>query len=81
MPEMGDDMGGLIPMPEFSGPAVVDLLFQQNGLWLRSVTVASESESGGASMSLELSDYNTAFDITAPPADQVTEGDDFPLFQ
>ena len=43
--------------------------------------MTSEGESGAASMSLELSDYNTAFDISAPPADQVTEGEDFPLFQ
>jgi hypothetical protein len=83
MPDMGGEMGGigdLLPNPEFSGPAVVDLLFQQNGLWLRSVTVASEGKSGDVSMTLDLSEYNTAFDITAPPADQVTEAEDFPLF-
>ena len=84
MPDMGDEMGemgGLIPNPEFSGPAVVDLLFQQNGLWLRSVTMASEGETGTASVTLDLSEYNTAFIITAPPADQVIEADDFSFFQ
>ncbi len=84
MPDMGGEMGGmgdLLPNPEFSGPAVVDLLFQQNGLWLRSVTMASEGEGGDASVTLDLSEYDTAFDITAPPADQVIEAEDFPLFQ
>ncbi len=84
MPDMGGEMGGigdLIPNPEFSGPAVVDLLVQQNGLWLRSITMASEGEGGDASVTLDLSDYNTAFDISAPPADQVIEAEDFPLFQ
>jgi hypothetical protein len=83
MPDMGGEMSGmgdLMPNPKFSGPAVVDLLFQQNGLWLRSVTVASDGKSGDVSMTLDLSEYNTAFDITAPPADQVIEAEDFPLF-
>jgi hypothetical protein len=76
-----DELGGLVPDPEFSGPAVVDLLFQHNGLWLREVTVSSEGDAGEASFTAELSEFNTAFDISAPPADQVIEGDDFPLFQ
>jgi hypothetical protein len=78
---LGQELGGMLPTPEFTGPAVVDLLFQQNGLWLRSVTVASEGKSGDVSMTLDLSEYNTAFDITAPPADQVIEAEDFPLFR
>jgi hypothetical protein len=32
-------------------------------------------------MSVELSDYNASFDISPPPADQVIEGEDIPLFQ
>ena len=75
------ELGGLLPDPEFSGPAVVDLLFQHDGLWLREMTVSSEGDAGEASFSAELSEYNAAFDISAPPADQVIEGDDFPLFQ
>jgi hypothetical protein len=76
-----DELGGLLPDPEFSGPAVVDLLFQHDGLWLREVTVSSEGDAGEASFNAELSGYNTAFDIAAPPADQVIEGDDIPFFQ
>ncbi len=79
MPGMGG-AGELLPNPEFSGPAVVDLLFDKNGLWLRSVVVASEGENGNASVTVDLSEYNTAFDITAPPADQVIEAEDFPFF-
>jgi hypothetical protein len=86
----GDDMpeapgmeafGGGLPNPELSGPAVVDLLFQQDGLWLREVSMTSEGEDGTASMAVELSDYNASFDINPPPADQVIEGEDIPLFQ
>jgi LppX_LprAFG lipoprotein len=77
----GTEIGGMLPDPEFSGPAVVDLLFQQNGLWLREVSMSSEGDTGEASMRLELSEYNTAFDISAPPADEVIEGEDFPFFQ
>jgi hypothetical protein len=77
----GDQLGGLVPQPEFTGPAVVDLLFQQDGLWLREVSMTSEGDNGEAVMRFELSDYNTAFDVNAPPADQVIEGEDFPLFQ
>jgi hypothetical protein len=77
----GDELGGLVPQPEFTGPVVVDLLFQQDGLWLREVSATSEGDAGEATMSLELSDYNASFDISAPPADQVIEGEDFPLFQ
>lgn len=74
-------MGGVMPNPELSGPAVVDLLFQQNGLWLREVTVTSEGEDGTASFVVQLSDYNSSFDISPPPADQVIEGEDIPFFQ
>jgi hypothetical protein len=73
--------GGAMPNPELSGPAVVDLLFQQDGLWLREVSVSSGSEDGTARMALELSEYNTAFAISPPPADQVIEAEDIPLFQ
>ena len=73
-------VGELLPNPEFSGPVVVDLLFDKNGLWLRSVVVASEGENGNASVTVDLSEYNTSFDITAPPADQVIEAEDFPFF-
>jgi hypothetical protein len=79
-PEMGP-VGELLPHPEFTGPAVVDLLFDRNGLWLRSIVVSSEGEDGDASVTIDLSDYNAAFDISAPPADQVIEADDFPYFQ
>jgi hypothetical protein len=77
----GQSTGGMLPDPEFTGPAVVDLLFQHDGLWLREVSVSSDGENGEASMRLQLSEYNTSFDISAPPADQVIEGEDFPFFQ
>jgi hypothetical protein len=32
-------------------------------------------------MAVVLSDYNASFDINPPPADQVIEGEDIPLFQ
>ena len=83
MPDVTDmgELGGLMPNPEFTGPIVVDLLFQQDGLWLRQVSMASEGDAGEATMTLELSDYNTGFDISPPPADQVIEAEDFPFFQ
>ncbi len=78
--DMGE-LGGLVPNPEFTGPVVMDLLFQTDGLWLRQVTVVSEGDAGEATMALELSEFNTAFDISPPPADQVIEAEDFPFFQ
>ena len=80
MPDMGE-YGSFFPDAEFSGPVVVDLLFDRDGLWLRQVsTSASDPESGDASLTLTLSDYNQSFDISAPPADQVTDEGEFPLF-
>lgn len=82
MPDVTDmgELGGLVPNPELTGPAVVDLLFQTDGLWLRQVSMSSEGDAGAANMTLDLGDYNAAFDITAPPADQVIEADEFPFF-
>lgn len=75
------ELGGLMPNPEFTGPVVIDLLFQTDGLWLRQVAVSSDGDAGEATMTLELSDYDTTFDISPPPADQVIEADDFPFFE
>jgi hypothetical protein len=80
MPDMGD-YGSFLPTDAFSGPVVVDLLFDHDGLWLRQVTAAaSDPESGDASLTVTLSQYNESFEINAPPPDQVTEEGDFPLF-
>jgi hypothetical protein len=80
MPDMGE-YGSLLPDAEFNGPVVVDLLFERDGLWLRHVsTSAADPESGDASLTLTLGDYNQPFDISAPPADQITEEGEFPLF-
>ena len=80
MPDMGE-YGGLVPEHAFAGPMVVDLLFDRDGLWLRQVsTSAADEESGDFSLTLALSDYNAAVEISAPPADEVTEEGEFPLF-
>jgi hypothetical protein len=83
MPAMGDIemFGGMFPEDAFAGPMVVDMLFQHDGLWLRQVSTAAASDGSGAfAMSVALSNYNDSFDISAPPADQVTEEGEFPLF-
>jgi hypothetical protein len=80
MPDMGE-YGSFLPDDAFSGPVVMDLLFERDGLWLRQVsTSAADPESGDASLTLILTQYNEEFEITAPPADQVTDGGEFPLF-
>jgi hypothetical protein len=80
LPDMGE-YGGFLPEDAFSGPVVVDLLIDRDGLWLRQVsTSATDPESGDASLTLTLSEYNQPFDISAPPADQVTDEGEFPLF-
>jgi hypothetical protein len=80
MPDMGD-YGSFLPDDAFSGPVLVDLLFDRDGLWLRQVsTAAADPESGDASLTMTLSQYNETFEISAPPADQVTEEGEFPLF-
>ena len=80
--DMGGSFGGLMPEHAFAGPLVVDMLFQHDGLWLRQVsTSAAEEGSGDLTLNLALSHYNESLDISAPPADQVTEQGDFPLFQ
>ena len=43
--------------------------------------MTSEGEDGTASFVVELSEFNTSFDISPPPADQVIEGEDVPFFQ
>ena len=80
MPDIGE-YGSFLPDGAFSGPVVVDLLFDRDGLWLRQMsTSAADPESGDASLTLTLSHYNQPFDIAAPPADQITEEGEFPLF-
>lgn len=80
MPDMGE-YGSFLPDASFNGPVVVDLLIDRDGLWLRQVsTSAADAESGDASLTLTLSQYNQPFDISAPPADEVTEEGEFPLF-
>jgi len=80
IPDMGD-YGSFLPDDTFRGPVLVDLLFDRDGLWLRQVsTAAADPESGDASLTMTLSQYNETFDITAPPADQVTDEGEFPLF-
>lgn len=80
MPDMGE-YGSFLPEAALSGPVVMDLLFDRDGLWLRHVsTSAADPEAGDASLTLTLSDYNQSFDISAPPADQVTDEGDFPFF-
>ena len=85
MPDMGDlggGMGDLLPEDLFGGPMVLDLQFQHDGLWLRQVaTGADAGEDGAFTVSVDFRDYNADFDISAPPADQVTEEGEFPLFQ
>lgn len=80
MPDMGE-YGSFLPEDAFSGPVVVDLLFDRDGMWLREVSISAvDPESGDASLTLTTSQYNEAFDISAPPADEVTEEGEFPLF-
>jgi hypothetical protein len=80
MPDMGE-YGSFLPDEAFRGPVVVDLLFDRDALWLRQVsTSAADSESGDASLTVDLSQYNESFEISAPPADQVTDEGEFPLF-
>lgn len=80
MPDVGD-YGSFLPTDAFSGPVVVDLLFDRDGLWLRQVsTSASDPDSGDPSLTVTLSQYNETFEISAPPADEVTDEGEFPLF-
>jgi len=80
MPDMGA-YASMLPEAAFTGPLVMDLLFDRNGLWLRQVsTSAAEPESGDASLTLTLSRYNESFAISAPPADEVTDEGEFPFF-
>lgn len=80
LPDMGE-FGDLFPVDELLGPAVVDLLFDHNGLWLRQVsTAAADPESGDVELTVALSQYNESFDISAPPPDEVTDEGEFPFF-
>ena len=72
---------GMDPADLLRGPLVVDLLFQQNGLWLRSVSAGADVGGPNATtFTVAFSNWNQSVDISAPPADQVTEeGDYFPM--
>lgn len=73
-------MGQMDPADLFRGPLVVDLLFQQNGLWLRGMTAGAEAGGlQGTTITVAFSNWNQSVDISAPPADQVTEEGDFPM--
>jgi hypothetical protein len=75
-------LGQMNPEDLLNGPLVVDLLFQQNGLWLRSVSAGTDAGNAGAmTFTLNFSNWNQSVDISAPPEDQVTEEGDFSLFQ
>jgi len=73
-------MGQMDPADLLRGPLVVDLLFQQNGLWLRGVSVGAEAGGlQGTSLTVVFSNWNQSVNISAPPADQVTEEGDLPI--
>ena len=89
---MGDGMGdnggmslfgvgtGMDPADLLQGPLVVDLLFQQNGLWLRSVSAGADAGGPNATtLTVTFSNWNQSVDISAPPADQVIEEGDVPM--
>lgn len=69
---------GLDPADLLRGPLVVDLLFQQNGLWLRQVSAGADAGGPNATtVTVTFSNWNQSVDISAPPADQVTEEGNF----
>jgi hypothetical protein len=73
---------GMDPADLLRGPLVVDLLIQQNGLWLRSVSAGADAGGPNATtFTVNFSNWNQSVDISAPPADQITEEGDFSLFQ
>lgn len=83
MPDMGE-YASLVPESTFTGPLVVDVLFDYSGLWLREVSTSFAGEGAAETeqvrFTVTFSDYNASFDISAPPADEVTEEGEFPLF-
>jgi hypothetical protein len=80
MPDMGE-YASLLPEGAFAGPMVVDLLFDRNGLWLREMSTSfMDEETEGVSVTVTLGDYHASFEINPPPADQVTDEGEFPLF-
>ena len=71
---------GMDPADLLQGPLVVDLLFQQNGLWLRSVSAGADAGGPNATtFTVAFSNWNQSVDISAPPADQVIEEGDVPM--
>jgi hypothetical protein len=61
--------------PGVTGAATVDVWVRKNDLRPAQVTIAADAGTeGNVTATLTLSDWNATVDITAPPADQVTEG-------
>jgi len=80
MPDMGE-YGSLLPEGAFAGPMAADLLFDRDGLWLRQMSTSFAGEgTDEVRVTVTLSDYNAAFEISPPPSDQITDEGEFPLF-
>jgi len=80
VPDMGE-YASLVPESTFIGPMAVDLLFDRDGLWLRQMgTTFADVGTEQVSVTVTFSDYNASFEISPPPADEITEEGEFPPF-
>jgi hypothetical protein len=78
---MGDGaLGPMMPPGAFGGPLVIDLLFEQDDLWLREASTGIAAEDmGDVTFAVAFSAFNESVDISAPPPDQVIEEGDVPI--
>jgi len=78
---MADSMASASPKPSlnpadiFGDALVLDLQFDQESLWLTSLSTSIDSAKVGTiNLTVTLSAFNEAVTVTPPPADQVQEG-------
>jgi len=70
------DLASLKPSDIFGDTLVVDLLFNREHLWLTEISTKIDSPRAGSfSAKITFSDFNVPVTVSAPPSDQVQEGD------
>jgi len=69
------DLASLKPSDIFGDALVVDLLFDREHLWLTEISTKVDSAKAGSfSAKLTFSAFNVPVTVSAPPSDQVQEG-------
>jgi hypothetical protein len=71
---LGSEVPSAVPTDALSGPLVLDLLFDREGLWLSGASINIPMGDSSLTVTATVSDLAEPLEVTPPPADQITEG-------